>query len=76
MLTSLTHGTPPSPEGRRRPEFMMSDSPNKPFIPWDRGIGSAKHGGSERTSIERLSQFYIYDFPEMEPPGRNETEFK
>jgi predicted acetyltransferase len=30
---------------------------------------------SERTSIERLSQFYIYDFSEMEPPGSNEMEF-
>jgi len=31
-------------------------------------------GDSERTSIERLSQFYIYDFSEMEPAGSNETE--
>jgi predicted acetyltransferase len=30
---------------------------------------------SERTSIERLSQFYIYDFSEMEPPGSNAMEF-
>ena len=30
---------------------------------------------SERTLIERLSQFYIYDFSEMEPPGSNEMEF-
>lgn len=32
-------------------------------------------GDSERTSIERLSQFYIYDFSEMEPPGSSEIEF-
>jgi predicted acetyltransferase len=32
-------------------------------------------GDSERTSIERLSQFYIYDFSEMEPAGSNEMEF-
>ena len=30
---------------------------------------------SERASIERLSQFYIYDFSEMEPPRSNEMEF-
>jgi predicted acetyltransferase len=30
---------------------------------------------SERTSIERLSQFYIYDFSEMEPPASNAMEF-
>jgi predicted acetyltransferase len=30
---------------------------------------------SERTLIERLSQFYIYDFSEMEPPGSNAMEF-
>jgi len=31
--------------------------------------------GSERQSIERLSQFYIYDFSEMEPPGSKDLEF-
>jgi predicted acetyltransferase len=30
---------------------------------------------SERTLIERLSQFYIYDFSEMEPPDSNAMEF-
>jgi predicted acetyltransferase len=30
---------------------------------------------SERTLIERLSQFYIYDFSEMEPPSSREMEF-
>jgi predicted acetyltransferase len=29
----------------------------------------------ERTLIESLSQFYIYDFSEMEPPGSGEMEF-
>lgn len=32
-------------------------------------------GDSERPSIERLSQFYIYDFSEMEPLGSNDMEF-
>jgi predicted acetyltransferase len=31
-------------------------------------------GDSERRSIEGLSQFYIYDFSEMEPAGSNEAE--
>src|SRR5581483_10796616 len=30
---------------------------------------------SERTAIEHLSQFYIYDFSEIEPLGSNEIEF-
>ena len=30
---------------------------------------------SERHLIENLSQFYIYDFPEMEPPGSDKMEF-
>ena len=30
---------------------------------------------SERILIESLSQFYIYDFSEVEPPGSNEFEF-
>ena len=30
---------------------------------------------SERPLIERLAQFYIYDFSEMEPPGSKEMEF-
>ena len=29
----------------------------------------------ERTLIERLSQFYIYDFSEMEPPSSSQMEF-
>lgn len=29
----------------------------------------------ERQVIESLSQFYIYDFSEMEPPGSNELKF-
>jgi predicted acetyltransferase len=32
-------------------------------------------GSSERQLIENLSQFYIYDFSEMEPPGSGEMEF-
>jgi predicted acetyltransferase len=32
-------------------------------------------GWSERSLIERLAQFYIYDFSEMEPPGSKEMEF-
>jgi predicted acetyltransferase len=32
-------------------------------------------GGSERPVVERLSQFYIYDFSEMEPPGSGNMEF-
>lgn len=32
-------------------------------------------GWSERPLIERLSQFYIYDFSEMEAPGSNDMEF-
>ena len=32
-------------------------------------------GWSERPLIERLAQFYIYDFSEMEPPGSKEMEF-
>jgi predicted acetyltransferase len=30
---------------------------------------------SERHLIENLSQFYIYDFSEMEPPGSDKMEF-
>jgi predicted acetyltransferase len=29
----------------------------------------------ERPLIESLSQFYVYDFSEMEPPGSNDMEF-
>ena len=32
-------------------------------------------GWSERPLIERLSQFYIYDFSEMEPPTSENLEF-
>jgi hypothetical protein len=32
-------------------------------------------GSSERQLIENLSQFYIYDFSEMEPPGSGQVEF-
>lgn len=32
-------------------------------------------GDSERRSIERLLQFYIYDFSEMEPHGSSDMEF-
>ncbi|WP_050043673.1 GNAT family N-acetyltransferase [Bradyrhizobium sp. LTSPM299] len=32
-------------------------------------------GWSERPLIERLAQFYIYDFSEMEPPGSKEMDF-
>jgi predicted acetyltransferase len=32
--------------------------------------------GFERRTIERLSQFYIYDFSEIEPPGSNDLEFR
>jgi predicted acetyltransferase len=32
--------------------------------------------GQERPVIERLSQFYIYDFSEMEPPGSKDLEFR
>ena len=32
-------------------------------------------GWPERPLIERLSQFYIYDFSEMEPPTSENLEF-
>ena len=30
--------------------------------------------GSERSLIENLSQYYIYDFSEIEPPGSTDLE--
>ena len=32
-------------------------------------------GEADRALIEGMTQFYIYDFSEMEPPGSDELEF-
>lgn len=38
-------------------------------------VGVRSAGDSEQTLIKSLSQFYIYDFSEMEPPDSREMEF-
>jgi predicted acetyltransferase len=41
----------------------------------DETVNVSLASGAERTSIERLLQFYIYDFSELEPPGSDDLEF-
>src|SRR5215475_13598659 len=41
----------------------------------DQAVSVRSATGSERPLIESLSQFYIYDFSEIEPPGSANLEF-
>src|SRR5215470_806494 len=41
----------------------------------EQAISVRSASGSERPLIESLSQFYIYDFSEIEPPGSANLEF-
>jgi predicted acetyltransferase len=42
--------------------------------PDDRTVSVRSANGSERSLIENLTQFYIYDFSEMEPPRSSDME--
>ena len=42
--------------------------------PDDRTVSVRSGNGSERSLIENLAQFYIYDFSEMEPPHSSDME--
>jgi predicted acetyltransferase len=41
----------------------------------DQAVSVRSASGSERPLIDSLSQFYVYDFSEIEPPGSAKLEF-